>query len=362
LLLFALACIEDVSTSPTTGTIAPVDQPGFERAGVVAALSPTLPGTPDDIPEEDPADEPGDEPPEDDDCLDELAWQLNVVSNRGVGSEQTPYSSDFQGAAATLGGFYVRGFSLNALNTTNLPFALYAGGDVSVDSGSIEFGGIEAAGDVFVDGGSIAGDIVSGGHLDGGFGTVQGDAVLAGADHSQLSILGERLEGVGVVSSIDLQALVAYFDALSVEHALADPNVEATEQWGELLIELEPGDNVVELDGASLGQVWGLTIDGPEGASVVLNVADAEVAFDSLVWTYTGGASAERTLLNLHSAEVLELSGGDHQVSILAPHADTIFPAGLVTGTLVVGSLEGGGQVNHGPYDGGDCEDDSGPM
>ncbi len=47
-------------------------------------------------------------------------------------------------------------------------------------------------------------------------------------------------------------------------------------------------------------------------------------------------------------AETLEISNVEVLGSILAPHAATYFPSGLVQGGLWVGDLKGGGQVNYG--------------
>jgi len=52
-----------------------------------------------------------------------------------------------------------------------------------------------------------------------------------------------------------------------------------------------------------------------------------------------------------HAADLLRTSA--NAVNILAPYAETVFSSGLVTGSLIVGGLQGGGQVNLGHFDGG---------
>ena len=58
-------------------------------------------------------------------------------------------------------------------------------------------------------------------------------------------------------------------------------------------------------------------------------------------------------LLNLPDTTTMTLSGGN-TVNILAPLAATDFSTGLVTGNLIVGDLQGGGQVNAGHFDHGE--------
>ena len=67
---------------------------------------------------------------------------------------------------------------------------------------------------------------------------------------------------------------------------------------------------------------------------------------ESLVWTYRGGITSGQALLNLHSASSLMLSGGDHFIEVLAPHASVTFTEGLLIGRLVARDLLGAGQVN----------------
>lgn len=299
---------------------------------------------------------PDAEEPEED-CPDELAWKLNVVSLGNIGTAARAYGSDFEGGAAVLGSAWFEGFSLNDVSEVDLPYSLYTGGRATLYSGAFENGGIESAGDVWISSGSVAGDIVSGGSLAGTTGTVDGDVFLGGVDESSLSVSGILSEGVLFTPSLDLEALGDYFVALSERRAASAPTTTANEVFGELQIQVLPGENVVEISGEELAQAWGVSIDGPAEAEVVLNVADEQVSFSSLVWSYSGGVTPATTLLNLHGADRLDLSGGNHDVAILAPFADTTFPHGLVTGSLIVGSLEGGGQVNTSIYAGDDCED-----
>ncbi len=299
-------------------------------------------------------DDPGDDPdadPHGDLPID--PWALNVVSMGDIGSADEPYQSDYEGAAAALGDVYFTSFSLNAVCGEDTPASLFAGGDLQL-TGAIEDGGAEVGGDVNILGASVSGDIWSGGDLDGSAGSISGDVSLAGEKlvGKTVTVQGTLTEHCPYAPVLDLDALADFFHEASASIAALQPTCAATETWGELVIELSGDVNVVELSAAELEDAWGVTISGPEGAELYLNLPDEALSLDGMVWTYLEGASAEATLLNLPQATSLDIVQGDHHVNILAPKAETVFPSGLVTGNLVVASMAGGGQVNCGHFGG----------
>ncbi len=283
-------------------------------------------------------------------------WDFNVYSLGDIGTSGLKYQSDFQGIAGAGGSTYFSSFSLHDIAAAGpgTPFSLYTGGDVQI-TGSIHNGGIEAAGSVSILGANVDGLISAGGDLLGTGGTVDGDVFLGGQQLAGggVTINGTVTESTAFVPTVDLAAMSAFFLNASDVAGNLSATTAFTNSFGELQISAVSGLNVVNIDAASLSSAWGVEIDGPSDAIIILNVDDAAVAFDSLTWEYLGGASSGNTLLNLPSATDFDLSGGDHQVNILAPLAQTNFAYGLVTGNLVVGSLTGGGQVNAGRFEGG---------
>ena len=282
-------------------------------------------------------------------------WDLNVYSLGDIGTPSAKYSSDFQGVAGAGGSTYFSGFSLHdvAAAGPGTPFSLYAGGVVEI-TGAINHGGIEAAGDVSILGASVSGPVVGGGNLLGTGGTITGNVTLAGSNLAPpaVTILGSLNEGVPYAPTLDLGATSNYFLDVSAYVGNLAPTTTAIDQWGELQITVESGLNVIEFAANQLDAAWGVQIDGPSDATVLLNVRGDAVAFDSLVWEYTGGVSSSHALLNLAEAESFAVSGGNHLVNILAPEAETDFAHGLITGNFIVESLTGGGQVNAGRFDG----------
>ncbi len=287
--------------------------------------------------------------------------ELNVIVTNDLGTASDPYGSDFQGAAAVGGDVYASSFSVNDQDLAPAGVALYAGGAVDF-TGAIEHGGLDAGGDILLDAASVEGDVSGGGDLDGS-GLVTGDATLAGQHLAAgvITVQGTLTENTPYTAPLDLSVLAVYLEVFSSVVANKPTTTVATEQWGEIRIDAVSGMNVVEIAAADLDAAWGVRVDGPADASVYIDVTDATATLDSLVWTYTNGASANHTLLNYGAATQLDLMGGIHDVNILAPHAAVHFPAGLVAGNLVAASLTGGGQVNVGGFCCNPWDDKYGP-
>ncbi len=94
-----------------------------------------------------------------------------------------------------------------------------------------------------------------------------------------------------------------------------------------------------------------LTVRVPSGATALVNVTGttarvADMGFD------LGEADAGHVLYTFADATDLTLSGVGVEGSILAPRASVSFTSGVITGTLVAGTLNGPGQANLAPFTG----------
>ncbi len=106
----------------------------------------------------------------------------------------------------------------------------------------------------------------------------------------------------------------------------------------------KPGLNVFYLDGSKLLNSNGFTINAPAGSSVIVNISgDSTRLFGGFE---VNGTTKDKVLLNFYQATKLNISGINVLASVLAPKAKLDFPAGVVTGQLIVRYMYGSGQVN----------------
>lgn len=283
-------------------------------------------------------------------------WDFNVFSRSTIGTAGSPYGSDYQGAAGSVGNAFFNGFSLRdiASSSPSLAQSFYGGGTFTL-GGAVTNGGIEVAGNVTLNSASIAGTITSGGSLFGsGGGTVNGHVTLAGGNLAgpTLTLNGGLTTGAAFVPTVDVGGVSSFLLAQSnAAAALADNNTLVNINFGgEYLVNLNPGVNVVSIAASALGAAnnYGFTVNGAgaPGATLIINVVGGGAAtLDSTTWTYSNGASSLRTLLNYNGATSLALSGGN-KVNFLAPNAAVHYSSGVVEGNLYAGSLTGSGQVN----------------
>ena len=279
---------------------------------------------------------------------------FNVYSRSDIGRSSSHYRSDFQGIAGAAGDVYFRNFSLHDVGPAT-PYSLHTGGDAYL-TGAYNNGGIEAGGDVVISGASIDGSISSGGDVSnprGRGGTVSGDVNAAGTVHldRRVTVSGTSQSGVPYNPTINHTLISDFFLNNSQFVGSQTDTTAAGSRWGQLLFTLDPGINVANVTSAQLDSAWGVRITGPSDATLLINVTDTDVSFNSLVWNYQGGIDSSNVLLNLPDATSFQFTGW-HEVNILAPLAATTFQNGTLVGQLVAGNLQGGGQVNLGGFTG----------
>jgi choice-of-anchor A domain-containing protein len=226
--------------------------------------------------------------------------------------------------------------------------------------------GVEVGGDLILGstagGMNINGNVVVGGdvsQLSGG--TIQGDVIAGGMIYldETMTVLGDKLSGVPFESILDHYIISDFFMDTSTVVGGWEATGTVTNNYNELTFNGTSGVNVVDIDADTLYSAWKFNINAPSDAVVYINVRDATdqtVALDWTDWTYNGGITPGNVLLNMPGIGTLNLSSSN-AVNILAPLASTTFEAGLVTGSLIVGDLQGGGQVNLGHFNmGGPAE------
>jgi len=280
-------------------------------------------------------------------------WVFNVFALKDIGSQAQPYHSDFEGSAAAVGDVHYSRFSLNVNSNGTEPYpvttAQYAGGHLHMDGGRIAFSGIEVHGSVHLrNGASIEGNALVGGNVSGSGpspGDIQGNLYVEGEYNSAVGALTVTTQPFQ--PTLNLQDFASYFTNLSNSLSSLPSTVPYSVEYGQLTIDasLASGTSAVLVPASVFLAIWSIQINGTENTGVVINVNASNVLLRSLVWSFNGIHSS-RVVLNLFNAHTLDIEGGPHQTTILAPAAVTTFNQGLVAGNLVVQSLHGGGQVN----------------
>jgi choice-of-anchor A domain-containing protein len=280
-------------------------------------------------------------------------WYFNVYTIDGIGSQATPYGSDFQGIAGSGGNVYFQNFSLNNLNTNpSTGISLYTQGSTYFGSGSIENGGIESMGNVNLNNTSTFGNIISASNLQGNGGTVTGNVTLGGTNQSTITIQGTVQQNQSVSPSINYANINSYFQNASNFWGTQQQSKNWVNQYGQIVIDnLVSGRNVINMTAQEFNNAWGIKASGPSDAFLIINVDGVNLSggLESVVFDLSGGLNLNNVLVNLPTATSVTLNGGGFS-SLLAPLADITFNPGLLTGNLIAKTLFGSGQVNQGAF------------
>lgn len=286
-------------------------------------------------------------------------WLLNVYALGSIGKPSAYYGSDFQGIAGAGGDAFFSNFSLNSNNTpSSAAFALFTGGNVNLNSGSFNNGGVEAGGNIYLNNASVKGNISSGGDLSGNSGQISGQVTLAGKKNSgaNLVIHGALQQNQAYTALFDHANASDYFTKASKFWSELSSTATTSSQYGLISVHgLTSGRNIVNLSLADINNSYGIALNGPADAFVIFNIDGQPIAgkdaMKALSLQLNGGISFDDILFNLVNAQTISLQGGNY-TSLLAPLTDVTFSSGLLTGNLIANNLYGAGQVNSGYFTG----------
>ena len=150
---------------------------------------------------------------------------------------------------------------------------------------------------------------------------------------------------------IDFASAASHLQNLSSTLSTYTVNGTTTLQWGSLnLTGTDPYLNVFNVNGSDLGNSHTVNINSPNGSVVIVNISGNTV-------TWKGGlilndVSKNKVIYNFYEATTLSVTGINIIGSVLAPLAHLDFPAGLITGQVMVKSMSGSGQFNLNLFDG----------
>src|SRR5262245_7055737 len=238
------------------------------------------------------------------------------------------------GVAANFNAFV---FSSYTASSTDTGGRLAVGGDATLTNYSI--------GSALPNSHGTRDDLIVGGNLSYTNGQVfTGNAIYGGtASFSAVGLPGgTALQG----NRIDFGAAATALAAESAYWSSLAANATTADHFGSLaLTGSDPNLNVFTVSGAVLSSANGLTIAGPAGSTVLVNVSGTSDRLENMGMS-VAGTDRQHVLFNFYEATSLQVAGISVQGSVLAPGADVRFDNGNLEGTLVARSLSGGGEFH----------------
>ncbi|MGE5621136.1 MAG: SdrD B-like domain-containing protein [archaeon] len=245
------------------------------------------------------------------------AWDLGPAKgyNVFVFENLTQPSADAQGRVAVGGDAYFANYSVGDLLPPNSGNVLVVGHNLTFVSGAVNNG-----------------NVVYGG--------------TTNLPQPAVSISGGTLIHA---TPVDFNAARTYLQNLSVTLSKYAATGTALMQWGTLtLTGTDPHLNVFAVSGTDLSAANNVVINAPNGSVVLVNISGQNVSWMGGLTVY--GTAISNVIYNFYQAQTLKIQGIDIRGTVLAPMAALDFPAGLITGQVIVKCMTGSGQFNLNPF------------
>jgi len=167
----------------------------------------------------------------------------------------------------------------------------------------------------------------------------------------------------GIVSddvSIDFTAAETELMSISSMLFAATPNGVVSNTSGFLsLVGTDSEINIFSVSQNDLSPLKGITINVPQGSSVLVNIDHNSLHLKNFELVLIGCSSTD-ILFNAPETNSIQVSQISWKGTILAPNASIQFNNGQIDGALVCRSIQGNGESHHAPFDGqlpGDDDD-----
>ena len=189
--------------------------------------------------------------------------------------------------------------------------------------------------------GFVTGNVgVNGGNLGDSGVPITGN-VVAGTAAAINPNVAANVSGTVSTNQATLSAAVTAAMNAAATFAGLSPTLLNTSITGTTTINLTAGTNVVDLSTVNLGSGQTLTLNGPAGSDIVLNVTGG-VTLNSGHIVLTGGLTPDDVVFNLTGTQSLSTSGGLNNESTLAGiflalNAQIALSPGAVTGEIISG-------------------------
>ncbi len=162
------------------------------------------------------------------------------------------------------------------------------------------------------------------------------------------------LDGEGTVaqgSPIDFGSIGIEVADISIQWSGISANGAAEIENNILtLTGVNSGLNVFQISGDTLNSVNGVTVNAPEGSTVIVNISGSNVSWqgDNDVI----GTNQTNVVYNFYEADTLLIGGIAVKGSILAPFSHLFFTSGQINGNVICHDVTGEGQINYSYFNG----------
>ena len=250
--------------------------------------------------------------------------------------------ADFTGGTSW-GGFTIASSLGN--NTTNL----VVGGDLKNNNHSLK-GNAIVGGDMKWQNPSISGNVAVNGDANflGGGGEIKGTISVAGEYKAPNYYQSASNSSTSLPFSFsEVQSYLT--DQSNYLASLAETGTTVF-NYGLILTAADPHATFVTFhvtaEQMAAAKHYGLTINAPQGATVVVNVSGTATSMESMGITLNG-VDKQHVLYNFSEATSLTIASIGIQGTILAPLATVQFNSGNIDGTLIVNNLSGTGESHN---------------
>ncbi len=261
----------------------------------------------------------------------------------------SPQYTDVQGTYA-VGGNATISATINE-SLVNEPYALVVGGSLSLTSDNV-YGNIFTGSNANLSNPSVTGNIDSNGQVSlSNYGTV-GGSIVYGTSYSNpnTTVSGTINQGT-TTAPFSFSAVDAAVQSKSTSWASIAANGTSNLSYSTLtLTGTNNSFDVFNVSASQLAKESSFIINAPSAATVLINVAGTS---DNFAGGFNvGGLQNGHILFNFYQATSLSIQGVGVYGSVLAPFANVNFSSGQLNGTLVAGSLVGGGELHNDLFNG----------
>lgn len=278
-------------------------------------------------------------------------WGLGVYTSGNIGTASSGFSGQVSRGMMSGGSTYVNNISIGIVTGFGPSSGTSIFADREVILSGWAQGGIDAGSHVTIKGGSTGGGVQSGGSLKsaGSGGNINGNVTLGGTNQAgnSVSVNGTVLQSQAYAASANIAGYGEYFRAIASQASSAASTGTATSSGSGDQLSIATsgtGTQYVNITGTALSNARNVSVSAGQDATVVVNVSGDAANFTNMGWSFSGGASAARTIFVFENASSVSVSGSV-QASILANSALVQLASGSVSGSIVGMGLIGNGSV-----------------